>query len=256
MKKEKNEKIDKKNKKINKENILKNIDFTSKKIDIILHSKLILAAFMILDGINFILYPDRSMNGMAQTVASTAFLAAGAIIITYIKTEKKDIKTLTLPILMLVISGIIFIFPKPFAMNLRLIIALFIILNGLINIFNIKKLDKVSASLTFTENKLKGKLDKGADAESDNSMLTIGQTNKIINPISNVIEKANEKYYLYLILNIISVFLGILLFTTDNITIVVCGVILIYTGLFDLLMYLRSRRLEKKSKEKNRKKTS
>ena len=238
-------------KKINKENISKNIDFTSKKIDIILHSKLILAAFMILDGISFIMYPDNSMNGMAQTVASCAFIAAGAIIISYIKAEKRDIKTLTLPILMLVISAIIFLFPKPFAMNLRLIIAIFIILNGLINIFKIKKLDNVSASLSFAENKIKGKLDKGAEAESDNSKVTIGQTARLLDPLSNFIEKANKKYYLYLILNIISIFLGILLFTSDNITIVVCGVILLYTGSFDLLMYIRSRILEKMNKEKS-----
>ena len=249
MKKEKNEK---KEKKLNKENISKNINFTSKKIDIILHSKLILAVFMILDGVNFIMYPDKSMYGMAQTVASTAFLAAGAIIIAYIKTDKKDIKTLTLPIIMLVVSGVIFIFPKPFALNLRLIIALFIILNGLINIFNIQKLDKVSASLSFAEDKIKGKLDKGAEAESSNSKVTIGQASRLLDPISNVIEKANKKIYLYLILNIISIFLGILLFTSDNITIIVCGIILLYTGLFDLLMYLRSRRLEKKSKKVNK----
>jgi hypothetical protein len=41
--------------------ISKNIDYTSKKIDTIMHSRLIIAIFMIVDGIGYIIDHNRTI---------------------------------------------------------------------------------------------------------------------------------------------------------------------------------------------------
>ena len=234
-----------------KERISKSINYTTEKINTIMKSRLIISGLMIVDGFNFIMYPNRSLRGMAQSVAISTFLASGAMLITNIRNKEKNVKNLVLSIIMIALSVVIFIFPDPFEINMRAILAAFIILNGLINIFNVKKLDKLSTNLSSAEDKLKNRFEQ-KNAKTYNKGVVLDQSARLLTPLTNFIEKANEKYYLYLILNIISVALGILLLTKDNITIIVCGGILIYTGIFDLLLALRSRRLSKKNQELNK----
>ena len=240
----------KNNKKLHK--LDKNIDFTIKSIDKIMHTKIILAIFMIIDGINYILHPDRTIYYMSRTVAQDAFLAAATIIITFISTKNRDIKSLTTPILMLIVSGIIFLFPNTFTPNIRLILGIFIILNGIINILNIKKIDRVGASLKFVEKKFKNDITKIEKVESEDKDTILKQTKKIIDPFKNVLKYASKYYYLYLILNIITIILGLLLLFNDT-TIVVCGFIFIYTGIFEVLMFINSFIVSSKKKkiEKN-----
>lgn len=83
-----------------------------------------------------------------------------------------------------------------------------------------------------------------------NKKIILEQANKFINPINDVIGKIGVESIIYLIFNIISVILGILLFTNDNITIFICGFILIYTGIFDIFMYLKSRKLARRINKK------
>ena len=227
--------------------ITEKIEDTSKKIDSIMHNRLIIAIFMILDGINFILNPVQSVEMMAQTIACFAFIASGASLITNIK--NRDTKSIIFAIAMIIISICTFVFPKVFALNLRGLIGIFIIINGLINIFNIIKLDKVSTQLLNTENKRKDKFDNNETDQSFNKGVILEQTGKVINPINNVIEKSsNKSSVLYFALNVLSIILGLFLFTSKNVTLVVCGLILIYSGSFDLLMFIKSYKLSKNKK--------
>lgn len=230
----------------------RNIDYTTKMIDKIMHTKIILAIFMIIDGINYISHPDRTIYYMSRTVAQDAFLAAATIIITFISTKNRDIKSLTVPILMLIVSGVIYLFPNTFTPNIRLILGLFIILNGIINILNIKKIDRASASLKFVENKLKTDITKSEKAESEDKDTVIRQTKKLIDPFKNVLSYASKYYYLYLILNLATIILGTLLLFNDT-TIVVCGGIFIYTGVFEVLMFINSLIVSRKEKKKLKK---
>lgn len=222
------------------------VNDASKQVDSIMHNRLIIAILMIVDGISFIIKPMNSMNFMARIVAIYVFGASFALIITNIKSENRDIRSIIIAIIMIIICVIIFIFPKSFAINLKGLSAIFIILNGLINIFNIKKLDKIALSLSYTENKIKDKFDKDKNDIDLKKGVILEQTEKVINPINNIIEIVNKESILYYVLNIISVVLGVLLLTADNITFTVCGVILIYTGTFDVLMFVKSKQLSKK----------
>lgn len=224
------------------------VNDASKQVDSIMHNRLIIAILMIVDGINFIIKPMNSMSLMARIVAIYVFGASVALIITNIKSKNRDIKSIVIAIIMIIICVIIFIFPNSFAINLKLLSAIFIILNGLINIFNIKKLDKIALSLSYTENKIKDKFDKDKNDIDLKKGVILEQTEKVINPINNVIEIVNKESILYYVLNIISVILGVLLLTADNITFTICGVILIYTGAFDVLMFVKSKQLSKKLK--------
>lgn len=235
----------KNNEKLHK--IDRNIDYTSKMIDKITHTKIILAIFMIIDGIDYISHSDRTIYYMTRNVAQDAFLAASTIIITYIGTKNRDIKSLTLPILMFILSGIIYLFPNTFAPNIRIIIGLFIILNGLINILNIKKIDKAK-SLKSIEDKLKTNITKSDKSESEEKDTILKKTNKLIDPFKNVLKYASKYNYLYLILNIATIVLGISLLFNDS-TIVVIGGIFIYTGIFEILMFINSLLVSKKKKK-------
>ena len=236
---------------LNKENLEKitnQVEDISKKVDSIMHNRLIIAIFMIVDGICFILDPINKMEFIAQTVAWGAILASIAVLATNIKSQKRDMKSIIVAIVIILISICTIIFPKILAINLRILLAIFIILNGLINIFNVIKLDKMSSYLSNAENDIKDKISGDETDNAFNNGVIMEQTEKIINPFNRVIEKASENTILYFILNSISVILGIVLFTNNNMTLILCGIILVYTGLIDLLMFAKSIKLSKKMK--------
>lgn len=228
--------------------ITQNIDYISKKVDTIMNSRLIISIFMIVDGVCLIIDPINKMEFTAQFVAFCALWASFATLATNFKPEKRNLKSIIIATIIIIICIYLMIFPHILAINLRMLLAIFIIFNGLINIFNIIKLDKISSYILDTENDIKRKFEKNETHIFFNKDVIIEQTEKISNPFNNFIKKVNEKSILYFILNNISVILGIILFTTDKITFIVCGLILIYTGAFDLLMFIKSVKLSKRLK--------
>lgn len=235
------EKIDNTSKKITEK-----IDDASKKVDSIMHNRLIIAIFMIVDGINFVINPVNSMEFMARTVALLALFAAGAIVVTNMKSKNIDKKSTIISSVTMIVCIYLLIFPKILAINIRVLSAIFIISNGLINIFNVTKMDKISNFMINTENDIKSKLDNNEINKNFDKGILKEQTDKVLNPLTNVVEKANKKSWLYLVLNIIYVILGIFLFTTNNGTLIICGIILIYSGVCDFLMFTKSIKLSKK----------
>lgn len=232
------------------EKIKANIDFIAKKTEIMLQNRLILAIFMICDGACFVINPTSKIEFVARSIAFCVIIASGAIIINNVKSEHKDKKILLIAITVLLLGIIVIIFPKLFAMNIRILLAFFIILNGLINIFNIIKLDKVSSYISKAEEELKEKFEDDGTDKDYNRDAIIKEVEKVINPVNNFIKKTNQNSILYFILNIISIVLGLFLFTNQNITLIVCGVILIFTGLSDMIMYLKSNKSSKTNEKK------
>ena len=228
--------------------ITENIEYVSQKIDTIMQNRLIIAIFMIVDGICLIIDPIDKMEFIAKVIAFSAILASSTVIITNIKSKARNIKSIVMASIMIIICAGIIIFPEILAINVKVLIAIFIIFNGLINIFNIMKLDKLSSYISNTENKIKNKFDKNEKDKGFNKGVVLEQTEKISNPLNNFIEKTNKNSILYFILNIISVILGIVLLTTDTTALILCGIILIYTGTFDLLIFVKSKKLSKKLK--------
>ena len=248
--------MDKTNLKSIKENIentskriKSNVESTSKKIDSMMNNRFFLAVFMIIDGICFIINPTDKMEFTAIFVGVCIILASCGVLITNIKSKYKDIKSIIIASVMIILSVFIIMNPTILVMNIRIILALLIILNGLINILNTLKIDKISMHLSNTEKKIKNdfeKYEKELDLNKDSVMREV---EKVANPLNSFIEKVSNISILYFILNGISIILGLFLFSADNITLVICGVILIYTGLSDLLILAKSIGLSNKLKK-------
>lgn len=232
-----------------KNNISEKLEEASKQLDVLLNNRLVISIFMIVDGVNFIINPRGTTEFMARMIAFFAICASGAIIINNIKNKTKDLKSIVPATVFMIICIYILIVPKGLSLNIRVLVAIFIIMNALINIFNIAQLDEISKSINYAEDKLKGKFNKEEDNNTYNKKILLEQAEKIASPINKVTEKAINNTVLYIILNAISIFLGVILLTNDNMTIVICGIILIYTGLFDALMYLKSVQISKKLKD-------
>lgn len=234
------------------DDIIKKIENTTKKVDVIMRNRLIIAAFLIIDGINFILNPTRSISDMARFVALFVFIASATAIITNISAKKKDLKSIIISSISIVISILIFIFPRFMALYIRMILSLFIIVNGLINIFNVLKLDKASSYIRNIENKVKEIVHKGRIEENFEKGIK-EQTKRVTRPLNelmDITEKVSYSY-LYLVINVISIILGVLLLIWSNITIVIWGVIFIFLGTSDFLMATKSMNISKKLKEKD-----
>lgn len=232
--------------------VIEKIENTTKKIDVIMRNRLIIASFLIIDGVNFILNPTRSISDMARLVALFVFVASATAIITNISSKQKDLKSIIISTISIMISIVIFIFPRAMALHLRIILSLFIIFNGLINIFNVLKLDKVSSYIINVENKIKDIVHKRKIEENFEKGIK-EQTKRITKPLNEFMDITNKiSYsYLYLVINTISIILGIVLLIWSDITIVIWGVIFIFIGISDFLMAAKSMNISKKLKEKD-----
>ena len=232
--------------------VIEKIENTSKKVDVIMRNRLIIASFLIIDGINFILNPTRTISDMARFVALFVFIASATAIITNISAKKKDLKSIIISSISIVISILIFIFPKAMALYLRIILSLFIIVNGLINIFNVLKLDKASSYIINIENKIREIVEKRRIEDNFEKGIK-EQTKRVIRPLNefmDITEKISYSY-LYLGINVIAIILGVLLLIWSNITIVIWGIIFLFIGISDFLMAAKSMNVSKKIKEKD-----
>ena len=229
--------------------VVQNAEFTINKVDTVLNSRLVIAVIMIIDGIGYINNYDRTLVSMSKGIAEAVFIASALILITNLTTNKKDLKSILIPIIMMIISVIVRFNPNIISFNFRILFALIIIINALINIFNIRKLDRLSASLSFTKKKIKKDLQEDEKSKEYDFGVVLRKITYLLDPVGDLIEKTNKHVHIYILLNNISIILGILLLLNNNTTIVLCGIILIYTGLIDLFVFLRSVRLARKNKE-------
>ena len=79
--------------------IIKKIEKISSKVDIIMRNRLIVAFFLILDGVTFLLNPDTTLSEMARNIIFLILLAAFSVFITNLAAKTKDLKTIALSFL-------------------------------------------------------------------------------------------------------------------------------------------------------------
>lgn len=236
--------------KIDFEKISSKVEDTANKIDIIMKNRLIIAVFLIIDGISFILSPNNSINQMGRAVAIFVFLASGLVFITNITAKTKDKKSIIISIIIMIICIITYIYPNVISMYLHIVLAIVIIINGLTNLLNSLNLNKMSAYIANIEIKIKNRVNNNK-MNKDFKAGIKEQTEKIVNPLSKFINRTTELNVLYIIFNSISIILGILLLVKSNITIIIWGIVFIYTGITDFITVAKSRNLAEKLKEKD-----
>ena len=79
------------------------------------------------------------------------------------------------------------------------------------------------------------------------------QKAKLITPLKNILNKTNKSSKLYIITNIATIILGILLIIFPDVSMVVWGLIFLYTGFSDLFISIKTMGISSKIKEKIRK---
>ncbi len=227
----------------------KKVEDMSNKINILMSNRLIIAILLIVDGINFILNPNGSMRDLARGVAFVVLLGSFSLLITNLFSKNKNIKTLVISLLVVILSIISIIFPTAIASYIKFILALIIIFNGILNVLNILKLDKLKLYTFYFEKQLKGFIhDANISQEFEEGVKE--QTDRIVSSVNGVIKKSNKNSYFSLIVNIVSIILGILLFVLPNVTIITFGLIFIYTGILDFAFVFKSKNIAKKIKDK------
>lgn len=236
-------------KKMNFDSTMKKVENISNKVDVIMRNRLIIAIFLIVDGITFIFNSNASLTGMARNIIIIVLVASFSTLSTNICSKTKDKKSIIISIVILIIGIIVFIYPDIISAYIQVLFALFIIYDGVINILNTLNLNKLSG---YTQVIAK-KFDNIINRKNTNNSFEEGveeQKERFINPLKNIVNKTNKFSILYIITNIASVILGLLLLMFSNTSIIIWGVIFIYTGISDLLVAMRTMNISKKIKEK------
>lgn len=236
-------------KKLNFDGTMKKVENISNKADVIMRNKLIIAIFLIVDGITFIMNPNNSLAEMARNIILLVLLASFSSLITNIAAKPKDLKSIIVSIVITVIVIILYIYPDLISAYIQLVFALIIIFDGVINIFNALNLNKLSGYTQGIAKKFNGMVNnKNVDKNFNEGIEE--QKEKLMNPLKNIVGKTNKSSILYIIANIASIILGILLIVFSDISMTLWGIIFIYTGFSDLLGAMRTMNISKKIKEK------
>ena len=250
-------------KKINFDRAIKKIENISSKVDIIMRNKLIIALFLIMDGITFVLNPDTTLPGMARNIIFLIFLASFSVFITNFSAKEKDKKTILISLAIIVASIVFYIYPDLIAAYMQLLLSLFIIYDGLSNIsnsLNLNKISKITQAIIRRYNnfvnrktidkKKKEQKEKFRDVDNNINEGLEQQKEKLITPLRNVVSRASRFSALYIIVNTISIIFGLVLLVFPDASMMVWGIIFLYTGSSNLIVAIKTMDLLTKIKEK------
>ncbi|MBR2726050.1 hypothetical protein IKE87_02175 [Candidatus Saccharibacteria bacterium] len=251
-------------KKVDFDKTIKKVEGISNKVDIIMRNRLIIAFFLIVDGITFLLNPDTTLAGMAQNIMLIIIFAAASVFIANLAAKKKDKKTIFISAGIIILAIIFYIYPDLVAAYLQLLLALFIIYEGASNIIRVlhlnNKLFKYTDAITKKYNKLihrkkvseEQKVQRKKFKEIDDSINTEleAQKKKLINPLENMMNKSAKSSALYIITNSVSVIFGIILLVCPGVSMMVWGAIFLYTGISNMIIGVKTMGLVEKIKAK------
>ncbi|MBQ3413437.1 DUF308 domain-containing protein [Candidatus Saccharibacteria bacterium] len=252
-------------KKIDFDDTVKKVEGISNKVDIIMRNRLIVAIFLIVDGITFMLNPDTTLAGMAKNIILLILLAAASVLITNLAVKAKDVKTIVISIAIIVIGIVFYIYPDFIAAYIQLLLSLFIIYGGVMNIINTLhlsgKLSKYTQAITRKYNKIvsshkkesKEKIEQKEKLKEIDTSINNGleeQKEKMTAPLKKLTDKTSKHAGLYIITNAASIILGIVLLAFPDVSMMVWGIIFLYVGLSNLIVAIKAMNLSKKIKEK------
>lgn len=250
-------------KKLNFDNAIKKAENIASKVEIIMRNKLIIAFFLIVDGVTFLLNPNSSLPEMARGILQIIIFASASILIANLVTKTKDIKTIAISIIIIIVTIIMHIYPDLIAAYMQLLLALFIIYDGLVNLANALHLDWMSKFTIAIANKYNRTLNRKPKNQKKQAQrakfkeiddnINIGleeQGQKMLNPIRNIVSKSSKSSVLYIITASATIILGIILLIFPDVSMMIWGLVFLYTGLSNLIISIKTMGLTKKIKEK------
>ena len=249
--------------KIDWDNAAKKVEGISNTIDIIMRNRLFIAFFLVVDGITFIMNPEATLPEMAKNIMLLVILAAAGILITNLAAKTRDIKTIVISTIVIILGIIFYFYPDLISAYLQLLLALFIIYDGATNIanaLNLNRLLKFNQTIAEKYNKIinrkqtdEKKLaqqEKFKDVDDSVNGELEQQKKKLVAPLKSIIGKTSKSSRLYIVANVASVILGIILLVFPGVSMTIWGLIFLYTGLPNLLAAIKS--MELVTKIKNR----
>lgn len=248
-KSQKSPKQSKQSKQPNLDRTLKKVEGISNKVNAIMRNRLIIAILLIVDGVTFLLNPDTTLPEMAKNIILLVLLAAASVLVANLAIKPRDRKTIAITILILLAGIFFYFYPDLISAYIQLLLALFIIYQGLTNIANTLHLNKLSRYTQAVADKLaKSKAtDKEKQAQNQkfkevDSSINQGleeQKNKLVSPLKNIIDKSSKFSKLYIVANVASVILGIILLIFPGASMAIWGVIFLYTGISNFLAAIK-----------------
>ncbi len=250
-------------KKIDFDKTIRKVEAVSSKIEIIMRNRLIIAFFLIIDGITFLLNPEGTLPGMARNIILLVLIAAFSILMANLASKTKDKRTIVISFVVVVLGIIFYIYPDIISAYMQLLLALFIIYDGAINIakaLNLDWLSKFTQAIakkyeqTFNREakskKDKEKREKFKEVDDSINGELAQQKKRLISPLQKIVKKAKKTSILYIIANVVSIIFGLILLVFPDVSMMVWGIIFLYTGLPNLFAAIKSMELAKKIKEK------
>ena len=249
--------------KIDWDNAAKKVEGISNTIDIIMRNRLFIAFFLVVDGITFIMNPEATLPEMAKNIMLLVILAAAGILITNLAAKTRDIKTIVISTIVIILGIIFYFYPDLISAYLQLLLALFIIYDGATNIanaLNLNRLLKFNQTIAEKYNKIinrkqtdEKKLaqqEKFKDVDDSVNGELEQQKKKLVAPLKSIIGKTSKSSRLYIVANVASVILGIILLVFPGVSMTIWGLIFLYTGLPNLLAAIKSMELVMKIKNR------
>ena len=250
-------------KKRNYDQTIKKVEGITNKVNVIMRNRLIIAFFLIVDGITFLLNPESSLPEMARNIILIILFAAFTVLVTSLLAKEKDKKTIAISIVILIVGAIFYFYPDIISAYMQLLLALFIIYDGLANIakvLNLSRMQKYTQTITekndkYVNRKLKNKEkeERREKFKTVDDNINVGleeQKEKMVTPLKNLVNKTSNSPVLYIIANATSVILGIVLLIFPDVSMMVWGIIFLYTGLSNFIVSVRTMNLSKKIKER------
>jgi len=245
-------------KKINFDNAAKKMEGISDKINILMRNKLIIAIFLIVDGITFILNPNSSLAEMSRAILILVLLASLSTLLANLAVKPRDIKSIILSLIVLILGIVLYIYPDLISAYIQIILSVFIIGDGVMNIVNSLNLNKASKYTKFIAEKYnkiinKKKENKEEKLKDVNKNFNEGmeqQKERLIVPLKRIVGKTSNLPKLYIVTNVATIILGIFLLVFPDVSMVIWGIIFLYIGLSDLLAIMKTMDISNKIKEK------
>ena len=116
-----------------------------------------------------------------------------------------------------------------------------------------KKLGKLFTTKTNHKNESeeeKEQREKFKEIDNNINDGLVQQKEKLITPLVNIVNKTKKSSILFIFANVVSIILGIILLIFPDVSMMVWGIIFLYTGLPNLFAAIKSIQISKKLKEK------
>ena len=224
------------------------IEKITHRVEQVVQNRLIIAILLIVDGVVFLMNPGKTVEEMGRAIAISMALAAAAMVITRIAAKERFVRFLPVLIL-LAAAGLMYFFPAFLSGCFRIILALLIIINGIVNLFNILGVNYSQGVFGTVE----GTVRTAASKVKRSKELEEGiqeQTKKYLRPIHQIVSETKGHKTVFIVTNILSVILGVLMLAKPDLSISIFGAIFIYVGFSDFLLAFRAKKIAEKLRDK------